>query len=86
MAEAPSNTHNKRSLIRTCMYVTDFLQSEETSKWKRINTHTRARAHTLTHTHTHTHTRIHTHAYTYKQQNKILQTIDVHNILSPSDG
>ena len=49
------------------------------------HTHTRARAHTPTHTYTHTHTRIHTHAYTYKQQNKILQTIDVHNILSPSD-
>ena len=63
----PSNTHNKRSLIRTCMYVTDFLQSEETSKWKRINTHThtRARAHTLTHIHTHTHTHTHTHAYTH---------------------
>ena len=82
MAEALSNTHNKRSLIRTCMYVTDVLQSEETSKWKRINAHTHT--HTLTHTHKHTHA--HTHTYTYKQQNKILQTIDVHNILSPSDG
>ena len=34
----------------------------------------------------HTHTHTYTHTYTYKQQNKILQTIDVHNILSPSDG
>ena len=43
----PSNTHRKRSLIRTSHVDTDVVQPEETPRWKSINTHT----------HTHTHTR-----------------------------
>ena len=36
-------------------YVTDYVQPEESSRWKSINTHTH------THTHRHTHTQRHTH-------------------------
>ena len=53
---------------------------------QQVEENKRTHTHTHSHTHTHKHTHAHTHTYTYKQQNKILQTIDVHNILSPSDG
>ena len=51
MAKAPRNTHNKRSLIQTSMYVTDVVQPEESNRWRSINTHT--------HTHTHRHGNFH---------------------------
>ena len=56
LGRSPSDTHNK-SWSKHLKYVTDILQSEETSSWKIINTHT----HTHTHKHTNTHTNTHTH-------------------------
>ena len=52
MAEAPNNTHNKRSLIETshvCHRLHAAGRSQQVGKYKH------------THTHTHTHTHIHTH-------------------------
>ena len=55
MAEAPSNTHNKRSLFRTshvCHRRHAAGRNQQVEEYKHTHTHT--------HTHTHARTQIHT--------------------------
>ena len=57
LAEIPSNTHSKRSLIRTSQVSHRRLavgRRQQVKEYK--HTHTRTHAHTHTRTHAHTHT------------------------------
>ena len=56
MAEAPSHTHNKRSLIQPSHVCHRHLAVGKFSSWKIIKTHT----HTYTRTHINTHTNTNT--------------------------
>ena len=56
MAEAPRNTQNKRSLIRTshvCHIRRAAGRNQQVEDYKHTNTHTHIHTHTHTHTHTH---------------------------------
>ena len=57
LAEAPSNTHNKRSLFRTSPICHRHLAvgiSQQVKEYKHTHTHAHTRTHTHTHTDTHT--------------------------------